>query len=268
MITDSKHILRLLEKEKRVDGRGLEEYRNISVQANPLVKPEGCALVKLGKTELMAGVKMDICEPFPDKPKEGVLMTTAEFSPVSSPQFEPGPPREKAVELARVVDRGIRESGAIDTKKLCLEEGEEVWRVFLDIHILNHSGNLADASALAGIISLLNAKMPEYDGKTVNYEKKTKKLPVKDKPVAVSFAKIGDRVMVDPNLDEENVMDAGLIVTVEENGNICSLQKLGSAGLTEEELNQLIERGIEKAKELRKFTDKKRSEKLLQLPQY
>jgi exosome complex component RRP42 len=250
---DKDYIIGLLSNGKRTDGRGLDEYRKITIETNKMVNPEGWASVKLGDTHVMAGVKMDVGQPFPDKPNEGVLMTSAEFSPIASPDFEKGPPDEHAIELARVVDRGIRESKTIDMEKLCIKEGELVWMIHVDIHILNHDGNLVDAAALAAIAALQNTRFPEYKDEKINYEKKTEKLKLKYKPIAVTIFKFKDKIIIDPNALEEGVIDGALVVTTKDDGNICALQKLGSAGFTKEEIEKILELGIKKGKELRKL---------------
>ena len=78
-------------------------------------------------------------------------MITAEFSPMASELFEKGPPSIEAIELARIIDRGIRESEVIDVKKLCIKEGEKVWSVMIDLYPMNNGGNLIDACALAAM---------------------------------------------------------------------------------------------------------------------
>jgi len=115
------HILQLLKEDKRIDGRGLEDFRPLTVEMNVIEKAEGSALVKLGDTQVLVGIKVDLGEPFPDLPNMGVITTNVEFVPLASPTFEPGPPDERAIELARVVDRGIRESQAIDLEKVQLQ---------------------------------------------------------------------------------------------------------------------------------------------------
>jgi exosome complex component RRP42 len=253
MMLQSQYVLNLASKGLRIDKRKQDEFRKIEVEKNPIDKAEGSARVRMGKTDVLVGVKMGIGEPFPDKPDEGTLIVCAEFSPLASPDFETGPPRENAIELARVVDRGIRESGAIDTKKLCIKKEEKVWMVYVDIQILNHDGNLMDAAALAAITALLGARIPEYDGKTINYEKKTKKLPMIFKPVPVTIVKVAGNLFVDPSLDEENVMGARLTVTTKDDGNVCSLQKGGSEPLLTEEIEKAFDLAVEKGKELRKL---------------
>jgi len=116
------YLLDLVSKGKRPDGRKPDEYRDINIETGVIFKAEGSAKVSIGETQVLAGVKLGIGQPYPDKPDEGVLITGAEFSPVASPEFEAGPPDEDAIELARVVDRGIRESEAIDMKKLFIDE--------------------------------------------------------------------------------------------------------------------------------------------------
>jgi len=208
-------IALLIADGKRLDGRGLMDYRPIQIETGIIEKAEGSARVRLGKTEVMVGVKIGIGEPFSDRPDEGVLTTNAEFVPLASPEFEAGPPGEESVELARVVDRGIRESEAIDLKKLCIVPGKKVFIVFIDIYVLNHDGNLIDASALAALAALMNTKLFKYEVKDDEVEIKPgfTKLPIKNYPIAVTFADINGKLVVDPWLDEEEVMDARLTMT-------------------------------------------------------
>jgi exosome complex component RRP42 len=258
MIIQKQFIGNLASRKMRIDKRGQHEYRPITIETGVIYKAEGSARVKIGKTEVIAGVKMGVGTPFADRPDEGVLMIGAEFSPIASPDFEKGPPAEDAIELARVVDRGIRESGAIDMKKLCIKEKEKTWMVFVDIHILNHAGNLIDAAGLASIAALLTCKMPEYDEETgtVSYEKKHKKLPMKFKPVPITVFKMSDSLFLDPNLEEEDVMSVSVTVTTKDDGNIVALQKGGSHSLSLEEIEKAFELSLKKGEEIRKLLEK------------
>ena len=115
------YLANLAEQGKRADGRRIDEYRNIEIETNIISKAEGSARVKIGNTQVIAGIKMDMGDPYSDTPDSGVMTTAAELIPLASPDFESGPPREDAIELARVVDRGIRESEIIEVDKLCIE---------------------------------------------------------------------------------------------------------------------------------------------------
>jgi exosome complex component RRP42 len=254
-----KRITEILAKEKRTDGRGLTEYRQIQIEPGVIERAEGSARVRLGKTEIVVGVKIGTGTPFPDTPDTGVLTVNAELVPLASPSFEPGPPGEDAVELARVVDRGIRESKAIDLEKLCVESGKLVFVVFVDIYVLNHDGNLIDASTIAALAALLNSKMFKYtvkDGEIVKKPGYTP-LPMVNYPISVTFAKIGNKLILDTGLDEEQVMDARLTMTMNKDGNICAIQKGGGSGyFTQEEISDATKIASEKTAELRKLVVK------------
>jgi exosome complex component RRP42 len=180
-------------------------------------------------------------------------MCNAEFTPVASPAFEPGPPDERSIELARVVDRGLRSAEILDFSKLCLVPGEKVHLVHIDIYVLNYDGNLIDASALAAIAALKTTKSLVYkveEGEVV-LTKRKQDLKVRRTPVAVTMVKIGDSLIVDPSADEEEVMDARITFTLDEDGNVCTIQKSGSEGLAKDEIKKCIEIALEKSCENR-----------------
>jgi exosome complex component RRP42 len=247
------YMFKLLENEERIDGRKMDEFREIKLETNIIENAEGSARVKIGKTDVIVGVKMNIGVPFPDMPNMGVLKTGAEFTPIADPDFESGPPGEDATELARIVDRGIRESDSIDLEKLCLVEKEKVWEVFVDVHIINNDGNLIDASALAAVAAVKTAKIPDIEDDKIIRDKLVKKLPIAHEPITVTIGKVADKFIIDPNKEEEEVLDAKLSVAIMENGKVCAMQKGGTHGLIEEDLDVMIELAVKKSKELRKF---------------
>jgi exosome complex component RRP42 len=247
------HIINYLKNNLRYDGRSNLDYRKISVEQGVIKTAEGSARVKMGDTELLVGVKFEVGKPYPDIPEEGTIMVNAELIPMSNPEFESGPPQIQAIELARVVDRGIRESKAIDTKKLCIKAGELVWTIVIDLVPLNDAGNLFDVAALGVMAALKDAKFPTLDGQKIDYKKPTKqKLPIVAEPISVTVLKIGTNFIVDPLLAEEEILDARLTVATMEDGTICALQKGGTLPLSVEEIEQMIDIAADKSKELRK----------------
>lgn len=251
-----KNILDLIKLEKRIDNRKLLEFRKpISIIPNISKNAEGSCMVKWGNTVVMAGVKIDVGEPFPDTPDQGILIVNAEFLPGAHPTYEPGPPGPEAIELARVVDRTIRESEMIDLKKLVIKEGEKVWSIFIDIYVLNDDGNVIDPSVLASVVSLLLAKLPKYDeekGKVIYGEKTDQSLPIQTIPISVTFGKIENKIILDPCKYEEIALDSAITISYLEKGEICSIQKYGSFSFSLEELDKIIEWGYDKSKILRR----------------
>ncbi|MHC1605085.1 MAG: exosome complex protein Rrp42 [Candidatus Methanofastidiosia archaeon] len=233
------YILNLALQDKRGDGRALSEYRKINIIPNYVKKAEGSAYVEMGATKVIVGVKYDVGTPFPDIPNQGVLTTSVELPPMASPEFEAGPPREAAIELARVVDRGIRESKTIDTEKLCIKHGELVRIVFVDIQVLDQDGNLIDASGIAAITALLCAKMPKIDEEG-NPTEEMEQLPVGKVPIPCTFAKIGGKLLIDPQLDEENIMDSRITITTDDDGNIVAMQKGEGGSFKLEEIMEAV----------------------------
>ncbi|MBW2984396.1 exosome complex protein Rrp42 [Candidatus Woesearchaeota archaeon] len=247
------HVIKLLKADTRLDGRKPLEFRKpVTVEYGVSKTAEGSAKVKIGGTEVIVGVKLEIMEPYPDTPDKGTIMVGAELLPLSNPEFESGPPGIQAIELARVVDRGIRESKALDFKKLCIKEGEKIWCVVIDICSINDEGNLLDASALAALAALKDARFPKFDGDKVDYAEKTdEKLPLSREPLPVTVIKIGDNFIVDPLTDEEKVIEARLTVASTKEGNLCAMQKGGDAPLTTDEISKMVDIAVDKAKELR-----------------
>jgi len=252
-----KQIAQQIEAGKRLDGRGLTDYRELTVEEGLIERAEGSARVHLGKTEVLVGVKIENGEPFSDTPNDGVLTVNAELVPLAYPSFEPGPPDENSIELARIVDRGIRESKAIDTAKLCIEPGKKVFVVFVDIYVLNHDGNMIDASALAAVSALVNTKMPNYEVEDGEVKEKTgySPLPLKSHPITVTIAKINDKLIVDPGIEEEQVMDARISMAINDEGNICAIQKGGAGFFSPQKILEASKLAQAKSAELRKKLD-------------
>ena len=244
---NKRRITELLKDGKRLDGRKPFEFRDIEIETMVSNKADGSARVKIGKTEVIVGVKLATQEPYPDHLDEGTMMTGMEFSSISAERYESGPPGIDAIEVARVVDRGIRESGFIDWKKLCIKEGEKVWSVSIDIYCINDDGNVLDAAAIASVAALRVTKFPVYDEKEgkVKYDEKSKEsLPLTENvPLSLTFYKIGDEVLLDPNRDEEDAAEARLTLALSSSKKdkiINAMQKGGMVAFTEEDLDKII----------------------------
>jgi exosome complex component RRP42 len=242
------YICKLAQQGKRIDGRRFDEYRKIVIETNVINKAEGSAKVKIGNTQVLAGIKMDVGEPYSDSPELGVLTTAAELIPLASPDFEAGPPQEDAIELARVVDRGVRESEVVELEKLCIEPGEKVWIVFIDLHILDYDGNLFDTASLAALAALSTTTVP---AKRLDLGEDYP-LPLREPPISCTSVKFDNVVVLDPSLDEEEIADARLTVATDKNGDIRAMQKGLSGSFTKEEIQKVIKASIDNGREIRK----------------
>ena len=239
----------LLSAGKRGDGRGMHDYRKMTLQPGILQNAEGSAVATIGKSQVMAGIKFDIAKPFADRPTEGVLSTSSDLLPLASHLFEPGPPGEESIELARVVDRGIRSANLLDLGSFFIE-AEKVIALYIDIYVLDHDGNLIDCSSLAAMSALLCARMPKIENGKIIRGEYAGKLPLKDKVVTCTFGKLGDRIFLDPSLDEEKGMDARLTLATTPT-HLCAAQKGGWGTFSEKDIMELLDISMQKAADLR-----------------
>jgi len=251
---EKSYIISNLRKGERIDGRDIWDHREFNIKSDIISSAEGSADVSLGDTRIITGLKYEVGEPFPDLPNEGVCTIMAELLPVASPLFERGPPDEQSIELARVVDRGIRHADCVQTKKLCIKENEAVYILFVDMYVINYDGNLIDAGGVSALTTLISAHIPE--GKigenglewTGNYL--TGDTIVNELPLVLTYSKIDDIIFLDPNLAEELVSDGKISISVTEN-KISSIQKSGSTTFSIEEIKMLGKKSIDIGKKLR-----------------
>ncbi|KAL6503010.1 hypothetical protein OROHE_024178 [Orobanche hederae] len=276
-VNEKKFIETALISDLRIDGRGPFDYRNLTIQFG---SEDGSSDVQLGQTRVMGFVTSQLVQPYRDRPNEGTLSVFTEFSPMADPSFEVGRPGEFAVELGRIVDRGLRESRAVDTESLCVVAGKWVWSIRIDLHILDNGGNLVDAANSAALAALLTFRRPECtlggeDGQEVTihppefvwdhemsfwmrvarsiallYKRMLQRtcmreplpLTVHHLPITVTFAFIGNEstVVIDPSHFEEAVMGGKLTATLNANGDICAIQKAGGEGILQSVIMQCL----------------------------
>ena len=220
-------MLEALSRGKRLDGRNFDSYRDLEIEVGIIDKANGSAKVKLGNTEVLAGVKVETGEPFEGLENKGALIMSAEVLPTASSHVEPGPPDEEAIELSRVVDRGVRESKMLDLDKLALIPGKIVYTIFVDCSIINSDGNLLDATSYAVVSALLTCKLPVYEVQNDKVVDTGKIMPppITTIPISVTAVRIGDSVLLDPTMEEEACMDARITITTQSDGDLVALQK-------------------------------------------
>ncbi|XP_026454910.1 exosome complex component RRP45A-like isoform X1 [Papaver somniferum] len=232
---EKKFIEISLLSDLRVDGRTCFQYRGLNIKFG---REDGSSEVQLGKTLVMGSVTSQLVQPYRDRPNEGTLSIYTEFSPMADPSFEAGRPGEFAVELGRIIDRGLRESRAVDTESLCVLAAKLVWAIRIDLHILDNGGNLVDAANIAALAALMTFRRPECtlggeDGQELIVHPPEVKEPlpliIHHLPIAVTFGTFGDGnvMVIDPSHDEEVVMRGRITATLNANGDICSIQKVG-----------------------------------------
>jgi exosome complex component RRP42 len=242
-------LAKLFASGKRFDGRGMFAPREFTLTFEVSNKAEGSARVKLGKTDVVVGIKLELGTPYSDSPDKGNLMVSGDLLPMASPRFESGPPKFNAIELPRLIDRMVRESHMIDLKKLVVTPGEKVWTVIIDIYPINDDGNLIDAASIATVAALLSAKIPMIgeNGK-IDYDQESKTpLPVHHDilPLSFTFYKLGNALLVDPTREEEEACEAKVVFGISHYKNkehmIHSCQKGMETPFSRDEITKMME---------------------------
>jgi exosome complex component RRP42 len=249
------YIKNNLKKEERVDGRGLWDYRKFEIIPDIVSSAEGSADVTLGDTRIITGLKYEIGEPFPDNPNDGVCTIMAELLPLASPLFERGPPDEQSIELARVVDRGIRHADCVQTKKLCIRENKLAYILFVDMYVINYGGNMIDCGTVSVLTTLISSHIPEGKWSEENGLEWTGKYLtgqniVNELPLVTTYAKIDNVIFLDPNLVEELVSDGRMSISVTSD-KITSIQKSGTATFSLDEIKMLCRKSLEIGQKVR-----------------
>lgn len=248
-------MMEAISRSKRLDGRELEEMRPLEIELGVIGKADGSSRVRLGNSEVVAGVKVETGEPFEGLENKGALILSAEVLPTASPHVEPGPPDEETIELARVVDRGVRESEMVDLDKLALIPGKVVYTIFVDCSIINYDGNLFDTSSYAVVSALMSSKLPVFEvqeGMTVVDTGKKMEPPLTTIPISITAVKIGDSMIIDPIAEEEACMNARITITTNSEGRLAAIQKGSAGSFTIDEIKRAAEVARVKGEMVRK----------------
>lgn len=142
----------------------------------------------------------------------------------------------------------------IDLEALCIIPGSTCWIVYVDALILNDNGNLLDAIMMATRAALGNCRMgksivEEAEGKAdfdIEDEETEPLEGWRDVPLSVTACKIGSRFVLDATPMEELASDVKLMVAVNRQGRLCSVQKHGDGSLEPMLLTEMV-RSAQKA---------------------
>ncbi|XP_024068770.1 exosome complex component RRP45 isoform X2 [Terrapene carolina triunguis] len=268
---ERRFLLRAIEERKRLDGRQSYDYRNVRISFGA---DYGCCIVELGWTRVLGQVSCELVSPKLNRATEGILFFNLELSPMAAPAFEPGRQSELLVKLNRLLERCLRNSKCIDTESLCVVAGVKVWQIRVDLHLLNHDGNIIDAASIAAIVALCHFRRPDVSvqGEEVTLytpeERDPVPLSIHHMPICVSFAffQQGTYLLVDPSEREERVMDGLLVIAMNKHREICTIQSSGGimllkdqvlrcskiTGVKVAEITELIQKALENDRKVRK----------------
>ncbi|RZF38280.1 hypothetical protein LSTR_LSTR009003 [Laodelphax striatellus] len=245
-------ILHGVEDDMRNDGRTRRKYRPMELETNVVSHANGSARLRLANTDILVGIKTEIDCPFPETPNLGKIEFFVDCSANATPAFEGRGGEDLAMEISNSLACAYN---SFPLDQLCITKGEQCWKLYADILILECGGNLYDAVSIAVKAALSSTEVPKVvgtvlDGGTVDLVLSDdpfdcQKLDVRRAPLLVTLCKIGDFCVVDPTAEEEMCSVASMVVSVLENGTVSSSFKCGAGSLHSETVKEALKIGKE-----------------------
>ena len=172
--------------DKRNDGRDFNEIRKIEAKVGIIKRANGSAMFKIGDTIAIAAVygPRELHPRFLQNPEKGVLRCNYDMTTFSvTERKKPGPSR-RSVEISLVTEKAL-----IPVLDLSMYPSSVI-DVFVEIIQANAGTRCAGITAAS--MALAHAG-----------------IPMKDLVSAVSVGRVGGRILVDLNKDEEDFNDYG-----------------------------------------------------------
>lgn len=238
------YLERFLSENYRPDGRVPSAFRETSVNVGSITTANGSALVRLGETAVVCGVKAEIAEPDLDRPEHGFLVPNLDLPALCSPRFKPGPPSDEAQVLSERLNEALVSAGTVSTKSLCIQPGKAVWVLYVDATCINYDGNVFDAALIAMVAALRNVRLPEASfnedtGRTLCSRNSLSPLSLGKLPFPASFGIFdSNHLLADPSSFEEPLLDTTISVILDQDAQPISVTQHGPGLVSSDSLSQ------------------------------
>jgi ribonuclease PH len=227
---------------QRVDGRKSDELRNVHIQTNYIIHPEGSVLIEVGNTKVICSASIeDRVPPFMRGGGKGWI--TAEYSmlPRATEQRNmrestKGKVSGRTMEIQRLIGRALR--AVVDLEVL----GERT--IWIDCDVIQADGGTRTASITGSFVALCLAVNKLYQEKVIT------KFPILHYLAATSVGILEDgNAVLDLNYDEDSKANVDMNIIMTGNGEFVELQGTGEEKtFSHPQLLQMIElakKGIE-----------------------
>lgn len=225
--------IELIKDGKRLDGRGFDEIRKISMKVRVLKRASGSAYIEWGKNKVLAGVygPRELHPKFLQNPTRGLLRYRYNLAPFSvDDRKRPGPDR-RSVEISKVT------AEALESVVMVERFPNTVIDIFMEV--LQADAGTRCAGLTAASLALADAG-----------------IPMRDLISACAAGKIANEIVVDLMKEEDNYGECDLpLAVIPRKKEIVLLQMDGK--LTREEFEKayrLAFNGAMKVYEMQKET--------------
>mmetsp|Transcript_24104 Transcript_24104/g.78450 ORF Transcript_24104/g.78450 Transcript_24104/m.78450 type:complete len:240 (+) Transcript_24104:170-889(+) len=221
--SDRAFIEQAAKESQRVDGRRLLDHRRVRIHFH--VQP-GMVEVQLGTCRVLGVVSAALVVPPAERPAEGIVSLDLLPLPLADSSTDANRASETMKDGRAILQRAIVKSRCVDVESLCVIAGKAVWKVTVELKVLENGGNVTDCCSLAAVLSLNHFKLNEVivDGDKVKVfaysERIPRSLTLHHIPMCVSFGLFllpekensskGDTLVIiaDPSKLEEQVLAA------------------------------------------------------------
>ena len=246
-------ILHGVDADFRNDGRRRCEYRSMEIETKLMPQTHGSARLRIGNTDVLVGVKVELDTPLVDRPDEGKLEFFVDCSANATPAFEGKGGDDLATEISNTLATAYQTRNAFDLRTLCILPHKKCWKIYVDALILQCGGNLFDAVGAAVKAALYSTEIPKITAATLDggepdiqltddfYD--CIRLDTSNYPVVVTLCKIGDNYVADPTSEEEVCSASSIVMSVLPNGKISSLVKLSYGSMQPTTFNKMLKMG-------------------------
>ncbi|XP_076751457.1 exosome complex component Rrp42 isoform X2 [Xylocopa sonorina] len=225
----------------------------MEIETKLMPQTHGSSRLRIGNTDILVGIKVELDVPNADKPYEGKLEFFVDCSATATPAFEGKGGDDLATEISNTLTVAYQTRNCLDLRSLCILPHKKCWKIFADVLILQCGGNLFDAVGIAVKAALSSTEIPKITAATLDGEEPDIQLSddaydciqldTRNYPVIVTLCKIGDNFIVDPTSEEEVCSASSIVMSILPNGKVSSLIKLGYGSIQPTTFNKMLQVG-------------------------
>jgi len=263
-----------LNNDIRPDGREFDKFRPIALNVGSINTADGSAIVKIGNTNVICGIRAELAKPKTETPENGFLVPSIELPPICSKKYRENDGSNKTANkdsdvLTCTLYDLLTNAGCINLKDLCIHKERLVWALYCDVICLNHDGCILDAALIAVLAALQNLTLPkvEYDNDidciSVNVNERNS-IKVNAMPVATTLMVFDDNIIItDPTFEEENLSSTMITIAIC-NSDVCFVFKPGGTPFNQKQMEICTNRALARETFILELlnTTKKKSSKM------
>ena len=224
-MADKSNRPQLIVDGKRLDGRGFNQLRPLKIEASVLKNADGSAYLEWGNNKVLAAVygPKEAMPKHVQDPAKAIIKCKYSMAPFSSMgEHSRSGPNRRAIEISKVTREAF--------ESVTMLHDYPASEIDIFIEILQSDGGTRAAGITAAAVAMASAG-----------------IHMKDLIYAVSFGKVGEDLILDLNMIEDNYSDCDMPTAVSpRNNDLVLLQMDGS--LTREQLHNGLQMVLDAGK--------------------